>query len=298
MEALFLKAVNISIAAGWLVLAVMLLRLVLKKAPKSAIVVMWALVGIRLVFPFSLESPLSLIPSAQTIPEDFTVSGTPEVQSGIPAVNSAVNPVITSVLAPSAEESANPAQILTGCACILWIAGVAVMFLYVLISFLRTRGTVRESMPYKENIRLCDRIGTPFIFGVFRPVIYLPSDISRQDIIYVTAHERAHLRRRDHWWKLLGFFLLSIHWFNPLLWAAYFLFCRDMEFACDEKVIKEMGAGIKKPYAHALINCSTPKHSLTACPLAFAETSVNARIRSVLNYRKPGFWIIAAVTAA
>lgn len=294
MEALFLKVVNMSIAAGWLVIAVMLLRLLLKKAPKSAAVLMWALVGIRLVCPFALESPLSLIPSTQTIPENFTTADTPAVQSGISAVNSAVNPAISSALAPAAEESANPAQVIVFAACVIWVAGMAVMLLYVIISFLATQRKVRESIPYKENIRLCDQIGTPFIFGVFRPVIYLPSGIDRQDSIYVTAHEKAHLRRHDHWWKPLGFFLLAIHWFNPLVWAAYFLFCRNIEFACDEQVIKEMGPGVKKPYAHALINCSAPRSSLAACPLAFGEAGVKARIRSVLNYRKPGFWIVTA----
>ena len=298
MEALFLKTVNMSIAAGWLVIAVIILRLLLKKAPKSAAVMMWALVGVRLICPISFESPLSLIPSAQTIPDNFTSSDAPAVQSGIYAVNSAVNPVISSALSPDPGESANPAQIMVSVLALVWIAGMAVMLFYTAASAVSIQRKVRESIPYKGNIRLCDHIATPFIFGVFRPVIYLPSDISTQDVIYVTAHEKAHLKRRDHWWKPLGFLLLAIYWFNPLLWAAYILFCRDIEFACDEKVLKEMGAGIKKPYSRALISCSAPRSSLAACPLAFGEAGVKARIKSVLNYRKPGFWIVTAAVAA
>lgn len=145
---------------------------------------------------------------------------------------------------------------------------------------------------------MCDRIDTPFILGVFRPRIYLPSNMSEQDVTYVLAHEQAHIKRHDHWWKPLGFALLTIYWFHPILWIAYVLLCRDIELACDEKVIKEMGIDIKKPYSDALINCSIPRRAITACPLAFGEVGVKERVKTVLNYKKPAFWIVLIAVIA
>ena len=294
MEAVFLKILNMSITASWLVLAVIALRFLLKKAPKAFTVILWGLVGIRLILPFSFESVLSLIPSAETVPSNFTYSPIPKIDSGIGALNSAINPIISDALAPNmnAVSGSNPMQSITLIAAIVWVTGIAAMLLYTLISYLRFRRKVREAAPHRENIYLCDGIGAPFILGVICPRIYLPSDIGEADMEYVIAHERAHLKRRDHLWKPLGFLLLAIYWFNPVLWIAYILLCRDIELACDEKVIRNKGTQIKKSYSEALVNCSVPRKMIAACPLAFGEGSIKGRIKSVLNYKKPAFWII------
>lgn len=292
MEAVFLKILNMGITAGWIVLAVIALRLLLKKAPKWITVLLWGLVGLRLIFPFSLESVFSLIPSAETVPADILYTDTPAIHSGVSVLNTAVNPVISDSLAPAAGASVNPMQVIAFAASIIWIAGIAGMLVYTVVSGLRIRRRVREAVPLRENILLCDHVDTPFVFGVLRPRIYLPAAMNEQDIEYVIAHEKAHLKRHDHMWKPLGFLLLTIYWFHPLLWIAYILLCRDIELACDEKVIREMGAENKKPYSDALINCSIPRRMIAACPLAFGETNVKGRVKSVLNYKKPAFWII------
>lgn len=294
MGEFFLKILNMSIIAGWLALAVMLLRFPLKKAPKYITVSLWALVGIRLVCPFSFESVLSLIPSANTVPAEILFSNTPSIQSGIPVLNSTVNPIISEALAPQADASVNPAQIIAFAAGIVWLCGFAAMLIYSAVSYIKLLRKVRESVPYIDNVILCDRIPSPFILGIFRPKIYLPSDVEKSDIPYILAHENAHLKRLDYLWKPLAFLLLSVYWFNPILWAAYILFCKDIELACDEKVIGSMGEKIKKPYSEALLNCSVQNRPVSACPLAFGETGVKTRIKSVLNYKKPAFWAVAA----
>ena len=292
MEAVFLKILNMSITASWIVLAVIVVRLLLKKAPKWIIVLMWGLAGIRLVCPFSLESVFSLIPSAETVPNNILYMDAPTIHSGVAALNSIVNPIISESLAPSVGDSVNPLQVITFVSSMIWIAGITVMLVYTGISYLRIRKKVTEAMPLNENVWVCDHVDTPFILGVIRPRIYLPSAMDGQDMEYVIAHEKAHLKRHDHWWKPLGFLLLAIYWFNPILWIAYLLLCRDIELACDEKVIRNMGTENKKPYSDALINCSVPRRMIAACPLAFGEIGVKARVKSVLNYKKPAFWII------
>ena len=298
MEAVFLKILNMSITASWLVLAVVACRFLLKKAPKAFTVILWGLVGIRLVLPFSFESVLSLVPSAETVPSDIVYSVAPEINSGWAALNSAVNPIISETLAPNEISSVNPMEVITLVASLIWVAGAVAMLLYTVISYLRFRKKVRESIPLKDNIYLCDGIGTPFILGIIRPRIYLPSDINEADMQHVIAHERAHLKRHDHLWKPLGFLLLTVYWFNPVLWIAYILLCRDIELACDEKVIRDRGVEIKKSYSAALVNCSVPRKMIAACPLAFGEGSVKGRIKSVLNYKKPAFWIIIVAVIA
>lgn len=298
MEAIFLQILNMSINASWIVLAVILLRFLLKKAPKALVCVMWALVAIRLMIPFSIESVWSLVPSAQTIPQEILQAEIPRIESGMVSVNQVVNPILSESLAPATGESIRPIQVITSVAGIVWIVGMACMLLYMVISYLRIYVRVKESLWQTENIFICDRIDTPFIFGVFRPRIYLPSTIEETDKAYVIAHEKAHLSRRDHWWKPLGFFLLTVYWFNPILWIAYILLCKDIELACDEKVIKRMGAENKRPYADALINCSAPGKMITACPLAFGENGVKGRIKSVLHYKKPAFWIVLIALVA
>lgn len=292
MEELFINALNMSITASYLALAVFIVRLLLKKAPKAFIVFLWATVGIRLIFPFSIESVLSLIPSTQTVPTQILLSDTPAIQSGIPTVNSVINPIIEQTLTPDTTYSANPAQIISFIACIIWLTGIAAMLLYTVISFFRIHSQVKETIPLTENIFISDNISSPFILGILRPRIFLPSALQENDRQFVIAHEKAHLKRCDHLWKPLGFLLLSVYWFNPILWIAYIFLCKDIELACDEKVIKEMGTDIKKQYSATLINCSVSQKMLTACPLAFGETGIKSRIKAVLNYKKPAFWVI------
>ncbi len=300
MENIFLKIFNMSITASWIALAVMLLRLPLKKAPKWIMGVLWAFVALRLILPISLESVLSLIPSAQTLPQDFTYSPAPIINSGIPALNSTVNPVISESLAPAPGASVNPTQVLSFAASVIWIVGVVGMLLYMLISYLSLKLKVRESVGIakpdgsgtEKRVRVCDRISSPFVLGVIFPKIYIPSTLGEEDMRYVMEHEKTHIKRGDHLWKPLGFLLLSVYWFNPILWAAYILMSRDIELACDEGVIKQLGEDSKKAYSEALINCSAPRRLVTACPLAFGEVGVKERIKRVLNYKKPAFWII------
>lgn len=370
MEQVFLTILNMSITASFLVLAVMILRLIFRRAPKSLVVVMWALVGIRLICPFSVESGWSLLPSAQMVPEDILVSdeGMTEDEKQ-PVLNSdssvSVKPSIEVNAGQTVEEdesvhaginegtepsvgkdvvqnTSNPAgteakptidnnlgtnagqatgidsvskpdtytdsvvdtekdtvgavsskKTLISVASAIWIVGVAVMLAYSMITYLRLRQKVSISLLVQENVCLCDSIDTPFILGIFKPYIYLPSGMEDSQIPYVMEHERAHLMRKDHWWKPLGLVLLAIHWFNPLMWAAYSLLCRDIELACDEKVIKNMGNMDKKGYSEALLTCGVQHRMILACPLAFGEVGVLERVRSVKNYKKPAFWIVA-----
>ena len=292
MEAVFLKILNMSLTASWIVLAVILLRLLLKRAPKWIMGVLWGFVAIRLIVPFSWESIYSLIPSAEPIPQNILTAESPAINSGFPILNEIVNPILSDSLTSNAADSVNPVQTVMFIASVVWITGIAGMLLYTLISYLRIYSKVREAMPLQENVWLCDHISTPFILGIFRPRIYLPSSMNEADMEFVVSHEKAHLKRKDHIWKPLGFLLLSVYWFNPLLWAAYILLCKDIELACDEKVIRQLGTEVKKPYSNALINCSVPRKMSSACPLAFGETGVKERVKGVLSYKKPAFWII------
>lgn len=299
MEAVFLHLVNMSITAGWLVLAVLLLRLVFRRAPKWIHCLLWALVAVRLVCPFSFESVLSLIPSAETVPVDTFLYDTPTIHSGVPAVDAVINPVISDSFAPQTMNSVNPMQVVSILAAYVWVLGMVMMALYMVITTLRLKWRVRESVRVQRNIWQCDRIATPFILGIIRPRIYLPTTLSEADRLSVVAHEEAHIRRRDHWWKPLGFLLLTVYWFNPLLWLGYVLLCRDIEAACDQRVIRDMDVTQRKSYSETLLACSAPRHLVTACPLAFGETGVKSRIKAVLSYKKPAFWVIVlAVVAA
>ena len=298
MEAVFIKVLNMSISAGWLILAVMLLRLLLKKAPKWISVVLWGLVGLRLVFPFSLQSVLSLIPSAEVVSPSIGYAQHPEINSGVSVIDNAVNPTLGTSLAATPMNSVNPMQIILYLGGIIWTVGIAILLLYGLISYLRLRRKVAEAIPYEKNTWLCDQVKTPFILGVFRPRIYLPSGLNEEETAYVLAHEHAHLKRKDHLWKPLGFLLLTVYWFNPLVWVAYILLCRDIEAACDEKVISDMAMTEKKAYANALVSCSLQRRLILVCPLAFGEVGVKERVKGVLNYKKPAFWIIVAALIA
>ena len=292
MNELFLKIINMSISASWLVLAVLILRFVLKKAPKWINVLLWGIVAIRLICPFSFESTLSLIPSAETIPLNIGMDTTPTINSGISAINNAVNPIISQSNTPMAGASVNLLQITIGIYEYIWIFGMIALALYTAISYWRLRRKVDTAVRYKDNIFQSENVSFPFVLGIIKPRIYLPFKMNGQYLEYVVAHEQAHICRKDHWWKPLGFLLLMIHWFNPLMWLAYVLLCRDIELACDEKVIKELGNEQRGDYTQALVACSVNRRMIAACPLTFGEVGIKERVKSVMNYKKPALWVI------
>lgn len=292
MESLFLKLLNMSITASFLVAGIFLLRLLLRKTPKWIFVLLWGLVALRLVLPFSIESRQSLIPTTTPVPQEVLTSPQEQVYKDISDLYDSADPVLREIIEEELKPQPTPAQLaITGISHI-WILGIAVMAAYSLVSYIRLRRSLEEAIPYEDGVWICDGIPTPFLLGFFCPRIYLPSDVSAEDIPLILAHERAHQRRKDHWWKPLGYLLLTVYWFNPVLWLAYILLCRDIESACDERVIKELGSDMKKSYSIALLRCSVPTRRLTACPLAFGEDNVKKRISSILSYKKPTFWIL------
>lgn len=292
LKNLFLKLVNMSISASWIVLVVLILRLVLKKAPKWIPVLLWGIVAVRLICPISIESALSLIPSTQTIPMNIEMAAKPAIDSGINAVNSVVNPIISASFTPHPGASANPLQIWIPLAAVIWCVGMALMILYTTISYWRLRRSVDTAVRLNGNIYQSENVGSPFVLGILKSRIYLPYSMDGKNLEHVVAHELAHIRRKDHWWKPLGFLLLTVYWFNPLMWMAYILLCRDIELACDEKVIAELGNEQRADYTQALVACSVNRRMIAACPLAFGEVGVKDRVKSIMNYRKPAFWII------
>lgn len=291
MAEIFQKALNMSIAAGWLILAVIALRLLLRRAPKRFRLLLWAVVGLRLALPWSIESALSLIPSAQTLPEGIMLERAPVLDTGISALNGAINPGFTAAFTPELGVSANPLQVLLPIAAALWMLGAAAMLLWALVSWLRLRKRVREAVRLEENVYECE-IASPFVLGLFRPRIYLPFSLENGERELVLAHERAHITAGDHIIKPLGWLLLAAHWYNPLVWLAYALFCRDIELACDERVVHGLSLSDRADYSQALLDLSRPRGGVRACPLAFGESSVKGRVKSVLCYKKPAFWLV------
>ena len=298
MAAVFLKLLNLSISASWLVLAVLVLRLISKRSPKWMNVLLWGIVALRLVLPFSIESALSLIPSAETVsPAAVQFAPAPTITSGVSVIDNAVNPSLSEHFAAVPTASVNPLYVWTEIAGWVWLIGLGAMLLYALVSYLRLRRRVSVSLPIQDRIYLCDAISSPFILGVVKPRIYLPSGLDEVQRQNVLAHEQAHLARRDHWWKPLGFALLAVYWFNPVLWLAYTLLCRDIELACDERVIRTMDESAVKTYSTVLLACSMPRKAAITCPLAFGEVGVKERVRNALHYKKPAFWVVAASVA-
>ena len=298
MAAVFLKLLNLSISASWLVLAVLVLRLVSKRSPKWVNVLLWGIVALRLVLPFSIESALSLIPSAETVsPAAVQFDPAPTITSGVSVIDNAVNPSLSEHFAAVPTASVNPLYVWAYLAGWVWLIGLGAMLLYALVSYLRLRRRVSVSLPVQDHIYLCDAISSPFILGVVKPHIYLPSGLDEVQRQNVLAHERAHLARRDHWWKPLGFTLLAVYWFNPVLWLAYTLLCRDIELACDERVIRTMDESAVKTYSTVLLACSMPRKAVITCPLAFGEVGVKERVKNALHYKKPAFWVVAASVA-
>lgn len=298
MSEIFLKIINMSISASYIVLAVLLLRLLLKKAPKWITVALWGIVAVRLVCPFSIESVLSLIPSSEVVSPDIMMDRTPEINTGIPVINQVINPVISGSFTPDPGTSANPLQLWIPVFAAIWIVGMVALLIYTVISYAKVRRKIGTAVLYKDNIYQSENVLSPFVLGIIKPKIYLPFNMNEKDMEHVVAHEMAHIRRKDHLWKPLGFLLLALHWFNPLMWLGYVLLCRDIELACDEKVIKELDHDARADYSQALLTCSVNRRMIVACPLAFGEVGVKDRVKSVLNYKKPAFWIIIAAVVA
>ena len=299
MSDLFLKILNLGITASYVMAAVMLVRLIFrKKAPKKLICALWLLVGVRLVCPFSLESVLSLIPSAETVPPEIVSSPAPQITSGFAAFNSVVNPVLSEAFAPIPEQSVSPMQVLTEVGAWVWLAGMIAVCLYGLISYIKLKRKMSDAVLLSGNIFQSEKVESPFILGFIRPKIYLPFTLSDADRENVIAHETAHIKRKDHIIKPLAFLLLAVYWFNPLVWVSYALLCRDIELACDERVIKDLSEDNRKEYAKSLLDCAVKRKSIAACPLAFGEVGVKTRIKGVMHYKKPAFWVILITVAA
>ncbi len=283
MQFFLSKLLEISITASFLIVVILVLRLLLRTSPRWISCAFWGFAGIRLVIPFSIESALCLTPRFPSV-----FSHPSNVESEIivsPAASSALQP--SHIESTTAQENTDIISILA----LVWLIGALGIFTYSVISAVITYRNVIGSVCIKDNVYLCDNISTPFVMGFIKPKIYLPSDISHKDIRYVITHEKAHINRLDHITRPLGFTILCLHWFNPLVWVAYIMFCRDVELACDEKVVKQMGVKEKKNYSNALIRCSAQKTYIKASPIAFAEIGVKKRIVFVLNYKKPALWI-------
>ena len=301
MGEIFLKLLNMSITASWIILAVLGIRLLFRRIPKWISCLLWGIVAIRLIFPFSIESTFSLQPSAEPIKSSTMVEGeripyVPFIDSNVDVVENTINPALAETFAYQETQSVAPLQIVTEIAGGLWLCGMVVLLILALVSMIKLRLCVREAVLYRENIYICDAVKSPFILGIIKPRIYLSSALSEEEMDYIIAHERAHLKRKDHLWKPFGYLLLCIYWFNPLCWIAYIMLCKYIELACDEKVIKDMSFGDKKEYSRVLLFCATQRHLVMACPLAFGEVGVKERVKTVLNYKKPTFWItIAAI---
>lgn len=298
MNQVFLKVLNNSFTASWMILAVILLRMLLKKAPKWTACLLWGFVAVRLVFPFHVESVLSLIPSANTVPDEIAYSTVPNVATGIQTADNIINPALLKHLKPdTVTTNANPLQIWITVCCVVWTIGMAAMFIYTLANLLLLKRKISISLKVFGNVYICDNVNTPFILGILRPRIYLPSGMDAVTTKCVLAHEQTHIQRLDYIWKPFGFLILSVYWFHPLCWAAYILLCRDIEYACDEKTTKDMDKTHRADYCQALLTCSTKKKRITACPVAFGEAGVKGRIRSVLHYKKPTFGVVVASLA-
>ena len=298
MDDVFLKLVNLSISASWLILAVLVLRVVLKKAPKWVMPLLWGVVALRLVCLFSIESALSLIPSAETIPSEIVTETREPVLYEQATLDIVTNPTLPSAAEVPVGVSRQQAQVDFNIYSVLWLAGMAALLVHALVSAGKLKRKLATAILLRDNIYESEFVDSPFVFGVVKPNIYLPMHMDEGTAAYVIAHECAHLARRDHWWKVLGYLVLALHWFNPLVWVAYILFCRDIELACDEKVVRGLDGAARADYSQALLSCAAPKRAVAACPLAFGEGNIKMRVKSALHYKKPAFWVAAAAVLA
>lgn len=296
MDNLFIDFLNTSITASYIIIAVLLIRAIFKKIPKKFVCALWAIAGLRLVLPFSVESAFSLIPSTKTIDPVSGNSYGVRLNSGITAVDIPVNNYLVESEMAATTQAITPSDknVIFSVISILWIVGIIAIMLYGAISYLKLRKTVSTAVLFKENIYQSEAVVSPFILGLLKPRIYVPFALNNAACDYVVAHETAHIKRRDHLIKPIGFLILAVYWFNPLVWVGYIMLCRDIERACDEKVIADMNSEERKLYAGALLDCAVNRRRITACPLAFGEVGIKERIKGVVSYKKPAFWVIAA----
>lgn len=294
MNHIFLEILNNALVASVLIVAVIFIRICIKKAPRWISCALWGLVALKLVLPFRIESVLSLVPASKPIPTDIEYQQVPQITSALEPVDRIVNPVLASNFSASSPVSVNPIRKVVGAAAVIWIIGVVFLCIYALISYYMLRKKVAASRKICDRVYSCDEVKSPFILGIFRPRIYLPSGMDENMTACVLEHERAHLKRGDHFWKPLGFMILAAYWFQPLCWIGYILLCKDIELACDEKVTKDKDNGWKARYCQALLDCHVRQKLITACPVAFGEVSVKDRIKNILNYKKPAALITAA----
>lgn len=301
MKVLFISLLNMSIVASWLIVAVILFRLIFKKAPKWIVALLWCLVGFRLLCPFSIQAPFSLIPSTNTFIVD---SNNVTMDTGINNMDSALNAYLmqsynetngTTVSFGEKLITSSTATVLL----YIWIAGIIFLVIGSLISYIRLKGKLNDAVRYEGNIYQTDRISSPFVFGIIRPRIYIPYSLESDQMECVILHEQAHIKRRDHIIKPVGYLLLSVYWFNPLVWVAFIMLCRDIELACDERVIREMGLDKKRLYSETLLKCSIPQSMLLSCPVAFAEVSVKERIVNIMKIKKTNkLFVLGAILVA
>lgn len=290
LDKIFLQVLNMSFTASIVILFVLFARLLLKNAPKNFSYPLWSVVLFRLICPYSFESIFSLLPTKVTpISENIVYMTVPKIDTGISAINNTVN---TSLPAATPYASVNPLQIWMFLGRTAWLMGIAILLLYSIVSLLRLHKQLRNAVHIKENIYLAEGLETAFVMGLFRPKIYLPTTLSTEEKRYILLHEETHIKRFDHVVKILSFFVLCLHWFNPLVWLAFFLSNKDMEMSCDEAVIKKMGNDVKKEYSSSLLSLATGKRIVGGIPLAFGEGDTKGRIKNVLDYKKPTFWII------
>jgi len=297
MSELFLSVLNRSLTASYVILFIIIIRLLLKKAPKVISYALWGVVAFRLIIPFSFESMFSLMPrntNTVPIPHDIIYQQSPKINSGLDVVDSLVN---ESLPAPAIGASVNPLQIYIEIGAYFWILGIMILLIYSLVSGILLKRQLRSAELIEQNIFEAKNLKTPFVLGLLRPKIYLPVGFNDKERSYILLHEQTHINRKDHIIKVLAFLVLSVHWFNPFVWIAFMLMSMDMELSCDERVLKEMNEDIKKPYANSLLSLATGRHILNGSPLAFGEGNVKGRIKNVLNYRKPPFWIIVFALA-
>ena len=292
MDKLFITIVNNGLVASWIILAVIVLRKLLNRIPKWVNCLLWGLVAIRLAIPFSIESIFSLIPSAKPVPADIEYAKIPKIDSGMHAVNMVINPVLENHFAVKEIASVNPIQVIIFITSYIWLIGVIGLLIYAFVSFIMLKRQVKNAQVIDKGIFRSGTIDSPFILGFVKPSIYIPDYLDDEAYICVTEHEKAHIKRGDFIWKPFGFLILSVYWFNPLCWFAYIMLCKDIEYACDEKVTKDKDKNWKATYCQVLLDCSSKRKMIAACPVAFGEVSVKDRIKFVIHYKKPTFWMI------
>ena len=277
MTEVFQRILSMSYYASWLIFAILGLRLLIRRLPKWGNVLLWGLVALRLFLPFSIESRFCMIPGGQTT-------------DNLPTMNNIGNPAFdNSTVSMNGDISA------TTILSIVWFVAVVIFLVYFAVRYWRLLRKLHTAILVRDNIFQSEAVDAPVVVGFVNPKIYLPFNVKQLDVNYIIAHEQAHIRRRDHWWKLLGFVLLTLHWFNPLVWIAYALLCRDIEMACDEAVIRDLDNNGRADYAQALVTYSTKRQALAVPPLAFGETAVKSRLKSIMNYRRVSRWSVAFI---